>query len=257
MFRSTLQVAHVNGQQWKLTQPLVWEGGWQFIVIRTGFETDFASIPKPVRWLLDNAGGNAEAAVLHDAAWRESKRANPRIDPWFADGMFRRALRETGAPALTRGLMWFAVRLTATLGGRFGKRGPRFPVKVAQLVGVFLLGVVSALGPTVVAGFGLVVYWLCSWIVALVWFVVFERRVFHGNVNWPFVPFRKHSRHDAAMTVEHLLVVSFRKDRVSKDAPDVSVREQAIADDLRALVDKGSVPSDEQFVEWLAALSVR
>jgi hypothetical protein len=186
MFRTTLHVAHVDQKDWRLTKPLVWEGEWEFFIIRPDFRTDFASIPKPVRWLLDNAGRNAEAAVLHDAVWRESKRKNgSRIDPWHADGVFRRALRQTGSPALTRALMWFAVRAAATVAGRFGKLGPSLAAKVAQLLGILLLGTLTALGPTIIAAVGLVFYWLWSWVVAVVWSPVEGRRGTETNWPWP------------------------------------------------------------------------
>ena len=158
MFETQLAVRHLHGNRWQLTDALVWQGREELFVIRSGFETDFASIPKPLRWLLDNAGANSEAAVLHDAAWRESQHENPRIDPWDADGMLRRALRETGATALTRGLMWFGVRFAAIVRGRYGREGPGKFVKIGQLVGMFILGVVTALIPTLVTLFGLVVF---------------------------------------------------------------------------------------------------
>jgi hypothetical protein len=207
MFRTTLKVSHVDGNRWELLAPLVYEGTSQYFVIRSGFETDFASIPKPVRWLLDSAGQNSEAAVLHDAVWRESKReTEPRVDPWHADGLFRRALRETGAPALTRGLMWFAVRLAATVSGRFGRLGPSLFVKVLQLLGIFVLGVVAALGPTLVALVGLVVYWIANWVVALVW-QFYERGRMRESPNWPWPLDRKPRRLKQPMPRELLAIV--------------------------------------------------
>jgi hypothetical protein len=190
MFRTTLHVAHIDCNRWRLTRPLVWEGRTQYYVIMGEFETDFASIPKPVRWLLDSAGRNSEAAVLHDAVWRESQRPvppgeEPRVDPWDADGMFRSSLRDTGSTALTRGLMWFAVRTTAMVNGRFGAEGPSLPVKLFQLAGMFTIGAVAALAPTIVAALGLVVFWIANWIVALVW-QVFERLRLNVTPNWPW-----------------------------------------------------------------------
>ena len=99
MFRTKLHVAHIDDKRWQLTRPLVWEGQWQYFVIRAGFQTDFASIPKPVRWLLDNAGRNAEAAVLHDAVWRESKRKDkPRIDHGTPTACFAPRCARPGHP---------------------------------------------------------------------------------------------------------------------------------------------------------------
>jgi uncharacterized protein DUF1353 len=253
MFRTTLEVAHIDREKWRLTRPLVWQGGWQFVVIRSGFETDFASIPKPVRWLLDNAGGNSEAAVLHDAVWRESKRPDSRVDPWLADGMFRRALRETGSPALTRGLMWFAVRLAATVSGRFGKKGPRLAIKLFQLLFVFLLGAVTALGPTIVAGAGLFVYWLGSWVAAIVWYVTFERRVFKGGTNWPWIPWPSHGKKPTEQPLHKdlLVIASFAKDRTTKDAPNPSAKEHAFAAKLAALLEAGGELTEAEIDEWL------
>jgi Protein of unknown function (DUF1353) len=191
MFLSTLSVKHIEGKHWAVTQPLLWKGKWQLFVIRAGFETDFASIPIMLRWLLDNAGANSEAAVLHDAVWRESKRkVDPEVDPADADGIFRSALRQTGATALTRGLMWFGVRTIAIFGGRYGKAGPPRWVKLGQILGMLVLGLVAAGVPTLVVIVGLGIYWVANWIVALVW-QIFERRRFPGFApNWPW-PFRK------------------------------------------------------------------
>ncbi len=183
MFGTRLTVAHLGGKRWELLDPLVWEDEDRLVVIRRGFQTDFASIPKPLRWLLDNAGANSEAAVLHDALWRESKRdVAPGIDPWDADASFRIALRETGSTMLVRLLMWFGVRAAAMLGGRFGKEGPRpLLLKIGQLLGVFVLGVLTALAPTLVALAGLAVFWVANWVVALV------ARPFAGaRDNWPW-----------------------------------------------------------------------
>ncbi len=187
MFRTTLHVAHMDRKYWRLTKPLVYEGDWEYIIIKPGFITDFASIPKPVRWLLDNAGRNSEAAVLHDALWRESMRGDEsRIDPWHVDGLFRRALYQTGSISLSRGLMWFAVRAYATVQGRFGRLGPSPFVKVLRLFLVFILGLLTAAIPTIIATIGLGIYWVASWLAAITWYLVYERRQQNQPTNWPW-----------------------------------------------------------------------
>ena len=283
-FRTRLETAHLDRDTWELTRPLIWQGQWQYIVIREGFRTDFASIPKMVRWLLDNAGANAEAGVLHDAAWRESKRAaaTRRIDPWFADGMLRRALRETGSTALTRTLIWFGVRIAATVSGRLGKRGPSRAVKLAQLAGAFALGAVTALVPTIVAGLGLVAFWGFNWVFSLFWFVVFERRTFKaGTANWPWpvggkntaaglptpaaapsaslqAPTPTATQTSAAPTsptlAEALLVIiPFRKDPYTKGAHEPSDNEVVAARELAAVLhDDPAKVTDEQIQRWAA-----
>lgn len=204
-FRTPLSVRHDVGEDWRLLEPLVFEGARDFFVIRKEFRTDFASIPRPVRWLFDTTGPNSEPGVLHDALWRESKRTDavPRIDPWDADGLFRRALRETGATALTRGLMWLAVRAAAVAAGRMGNSGPRWPAKVARMAGMAGVGVVAVGAPTAVAVIGRIVYWAVDWTVALPWAAVERLRGRRSNLPWPLGP-RRRAREDPPR--EYLLV---------------------------------------------------
>ena len=166
----------------------MFEGRDDYFVMRKGFKTDFASIPRPVRWLFDTAGTNSEPGVLHDAVWRESKRDDgkvPRVDPWDADGLFRRALRESGATAITRALMWIAVRIAAIAGGRFGRSGPPLPVKVGQVTGMAAVGVVSVGAPTAVAALGRAFYWAIEWLVALPWYLFERAKGTTTNLPWP------------------------------------------------------------------------
>jgi hypothetical protein len=206
-FRTPLSVRHDIGEEWCLLEPVVFEGNRDFFVIRQGFRTDFASIPRPVRWLFDTAGTNSEPGVLHDALWRESKRTDgptPRVDPWDADGLFRRALRESGATALTRGLMWIAVRAAAIAAGRFGRSGPPWPVKASKMAGMASVGVVTVGAPTAVAMAGRVFYWVVEWIIAGPWALVERRRGRQPNLPWPLGP-RHEDREDPPR--EHLLVI--------------------------------------------------
>ena len=187
-FRTPLSVRHEVGEEWRLLDPLVFEGSDDYFVIRKGFKTDFASIPRPVRWLFDTAGTNSEPGVLHDAVWRESKRDDgkpPRVDPWDADGLFRRALRESGATAITRALMWIAVRAVAIAARRFGRTGPSLAVKIGQVTGMAAAGVVSVGGPTVVALVGRVFYWVIEWLVAVPWQLVERAKGMATNLPWP------------------------------------------------------------------------
>ena len=130
-----------------------------------------------------------------------------RIDPADADGMFRRALRETGATALTRGLMWGGVRAASISGGRYGSSGPSRWVKLAQLAGITALGALTVLLPTGVAFAGLVLYWFANWIVAVAW-RSFETRTFGKDFrsNWPWWPAKKPAATTGALP-ERLLVV--------------------------------------------------
>ena len=168
-FRSQLQVAHLGGHDWLLTAPLIYEGTSQFFIISEGFQTDFASIPRLLRWLFDNAGHNAQAGVLHDVLWRASKNGDERVDAWNADALFRRALRQSGATSLTRGMMWAAVRVVALAQRRVGSPSHIGPIKrFASLLIMGCLGVLTAGPAFLVVGVATLIYWLISWIVAII-----------------------------------------------------------------------------------------
>ena len=186
-FCTPLSVRHRKDESWTLLDPLIFKGRSDYFVMRKGFQTDFASIPRPVRWLFDTAGSNSEPGVLHDAVWRESKRTDlpPRVDPWDADGLFRRALRESHATAITRSLMWIAVRVAAIAAGRIGKRGPPLPVKVGPVTGMTAFGVISVGLPTVVAVLGRIFYWVIEWLVAVPWHFVERSKALPTNWPWP------------------------------------------------------------------------
>lgn len=81
------------------------------ISVPSGFETDFASVPR-LFWRLWPHDEAAEAAVVHD--WLYSQ---PDADRLFADAMLALVMRLTGKPRLMRWAFYLAVRL----GGRSRK----------------------------------------------------------------------------------------------------------------------------------------
>jgi len=100
-----------EGKRWKLVQPLEYQGRHDLFTVPAGFETDFASVPRLVVWLLPRYGRWTPAAILHDYLWHLARsRQLPKVD---ADAIFNRALRELKVPFLRRWLMWTAVRWAA------------------------------------------------------------------------------------------------------------------------------------------------
>lgn len=218
-FRSKLQVTHDGGKDWILSAPLVYEGKFDWFVVGSGFRTDFASIPRPLRWLLDNAARNSEAAVLHDVLWRSNGEGDQRVDPWNVDAMFRRALRETGSTSVARGVMWAAVRIAAVFKGRFGSpthigRGKR----ILSWLLMALIGLITVGVPTVVALGGLLFYWLVSWLCAATWWIFYERRRADADTNWPW-PFNDQRPEHKDDATQYLRVIP-------KSAPEATILDQ-------------------------------
>jgi hypothetical protein len=110
--KDDVSVTQVSATNWKLLEPVIYEGNHDTFKIPRGFVTDFASVPRIFFWLVPTYGIYTKAAILHDYLVRRS--VIPVTD---ADGIFRRALRELTVPFYRRWLMWTAVRLHSGLEG--------------------------------------------------------------------------------------------------------------------------------------------
>ena len=161
-----LQVQQISDNEWRLLRDLVWEGESERFTVTKGFTTNFASVPRPFWWLIPRTGKYTWAVVLHDATWCDSQRPpdERQVDPWDADGIFRRTLKESGVSRLRRFLMWAAVRLAAVVKGRFGRKGP------VQLLSLGLIVIPAAvfLAPAaLIVTISLGIFWVFEWIVLI------------------------------------------------------------------------------------------
>lgn len=98
-----------NGRTWFLVEPLSYavgdEHSTDVITVPGGFETDFASIPRVLWWLLPPYGKYGNAAVIHDYLYRTKTRSRLR-----SDQIFREAMGVLGVPAWQRTLIYLGVR---------------------------------------------------------------------------------------------------------------------------------------------------
>lgn len=108
-FLSDLNVRLVSEdpKRWQLTTPLLYQSDFarRDVVVPSGFETDFASVPRiPVAyWFCGNCGD--EAAVVHDYLYRGGYL--PRED---CDTIFKEALLASGVASWRATMMWAGVR---------------------------------------------------------------------------------------------------------------------------------------------------
>ena len=105
----SLTVRRVDASRWALVEALVYLGRRDRFVVPAGFRTDFATVPRPVTWLVPRFGAYTLAAILHDWLITEGLRTGV-VTSREADGIFRRVMRESGVPVLRRWLMWTGVR---------------------------------------------------------------------------------------------------------------------------------------------------
>jgi uncharacterized protein DUF1353 len=95
---------------WETVEPLCYHGKNQSFTVPPGFQTDFASVPRPLVWLLPRYGAYTKSAILHDYLCQYKP-----VDRADADGIFRRSMRELKVPFVRRWIMWAAVRLNSHL----------------------------------------------------------------------------------------------------------------------------------------------
>lgn len=130
-FDSELSIQAAGPTTWRLIAPLVWNGtrGDTFTV-PVGFETDFATVPRFLHWLVSPYGAYTRAAVLHDwllvelARWTLETRNGgahgwlPPANSQDTDGIFRRVMEDLGVPWPKRWIMWTAVRWASLFNSR-------------------------------------------------------------------------------------------------------------------------------------------
>jgi hypothetical protein len=118
VFQTILIVSpFADGTYWYLRADLRWlaASGEQYVVPR-GFVTDFASIPRPLWWLLPKWAKYGNAAIVHDFCYWDQTNDRKTADQAIAEGM-----KDLGVCWLTRKTIYVFLRL----GGAFAWRKNR------------------------------------------------------------------------------------------------------------------------------------
>ena len=110
-FTSILLVSPLaDGQTWVLMREFGYgvgaEDSQDQITVPVGFETDFASVPRPFWAILPKWGKYGNAAVIHDWLYWEQGRPRPAADAVLLEGMV-----VLGVSAVVRQTIYTAVRL--------------------------------------------------------------------------------------------------------------------------------------------------
>lgn len=111
LFTSALIVSpKADGKTWVILQPFGYDigdkGSGNTVNVEVGFQTDFASIPRVLWWLLPKWGKYGNAAVIHD--WLYWNQGRPRGD---ADKIMLEAMEVLTVPRYKRYAIYWAVRL--------------------------------------------------------------------------------------------------------------------------------------------------
>lgn len=134
---------------WATIAELVFHGSTRTVRVPIGTETDWASVPGLLAWLINPRIG-AAAALVHDYCWRVLVPAG-LMTYQEADQILSEALWALGVPTASRLLVWDSVRLSSVItrpGGRIGLRRDLPAMVAITLPGVVLAGPAVALLPS-------------------------------------------------------------------------------------------------------------
>lgn len=126
-FKTKLQLESIRGtDKYVLLSMLKYHSEEKGITIRTpaGTETNFASIPRLVKPLIDNDSGIIrDAATMHDFLYSlVSNESYPEITRKIADQLLREGMKDLGAGWTKRNLVYYSVRSAGWLHYKKDKR---------------------------------------------------------------------------------------------------------------------------------------
>lgn len=110
-FTAPLIVEKLGLRRWKTHRGFRYcvgslDSDWR-IDVPAGFETDFASIPRALWWLLPPDGAYTQAAVLHDWLCKERKYTRLRTSSIFHEAMQVLGVGRFTARAMFLAVQWF------------------------------------------------------------------------------------------------------------------------------------------------------
>lgn len=159
-FKNThIRLSTQGKKTFRLEDELCYTGtddGW---TVPAGTETDFATVPRIIQWLIPTYGVYTLAAILHDHfcyelanAFKEGR--EPFITSVDTDGIFRRVMRELGVSFAQRWLMWCGVRWGAVF-NKARRKGIARDLPMMILISILAASVVIPV--TIFVGLGLAV----------------------------------------------------------------------------------------------------
>lgn len=112
----------VGGEVFSLSVPLVYRSNLLStpIIVPTGYETDFASIPRIARSLIPQVGKHVHAAVVHDYLCTDGEALG--ITQELADKIFYEAMEVCGVRWSKRKVMFRGVRAFQRLKYLFSRK---------------------------------------------------------------------------------------------------------------------------------------
>lgn len=99
----------IDDDYWEVLEDYYYETSIGIIKVPKGFKTDYASVPKIFRNIINAYGKHGRGAVVHD--WLYSSKCLLNITREKADKIFLEIMTEWGVSVIKRNLMYRMVRI--------------------------------------------------------------------------------------------------------------------------------------------------
>nr|DAS31626.1 MAG TPA: Protein of unknown function (DUF1353) [Caudoviricetes sp.] len=104
-----LKTTPIDDKYWLVNEEYCYQTSKVLVVVPKGFRTDYASVPRIFRNIINSYGKHGRAAVVHD--WLYSNQCKIDITREEADKIFLEIMKECGVGSIKRNLMYRMVRL--------------------------------------------------------------------------------------------------------------------------------------------------
>ena len=107
-----LNTTPIDDKYWEVLEDYTYETSKGLVVVPKGFRTDYASVPRIFRNIINTYGKHGRAAVVHD--WLYSSKCTLDITRAEADKIFLEIMKECGVGVIKRQFMYRMVRMFGT-----------------------------------------------------------------------------------------------------------------------------------------------
>ena len=104
-----LKTTPIDDKYWEVMEDYYYKTSRVVIRVPKGFRTDYASVPRIFRNIINSYGKHGRAAVVHD--WLYSNQCKIDITREEADKIFLEIMKECGVGSIKRNLMYRMVRI--------------------------------------------------------------------------------------------------------------------------------------------------
>ena len=104
-----LKTTPIDDKYWEVMEDYYYKTSRGIIRVPKGFRTDYASVPRIFRSIINSYGKHGRAAVVHD--WLYSSQCKIDVTREEADKIFLEIMKECGVGSIKRNLMYRMVRI--------------------------------------------------------------------------------------------------------------------------------------------------